>query len=78
VEVLEEQKVIRLVNDAYSEGQRLADIQRMLKRIGIKTRGGKDWEPQQVKNLIHGYRDTKKARATELGIAAKAFIQAVA
>lgn len=78
VEVPQEQAVIQLVNGSYSEGLRLADIQRMLNKKGIKTRIGADWQPQQVKNLIEGYRDTKKQRTTEIGIATKAFIQAIA
>lgn len=78
VEVPQEQKVIELVNGSYSQGLRLADIQRMLSKKGIKTRVGSDWQPQQVKNLIEGYRDTKKQRTTEIGIATKAFIQAIA
>lgn len=78
VEVPQEQDVIRLVNGSYSEGLRLADIQRMLNKRRIKTRVGSHWQPQQVKNMIDGYRDTKKQRTTEIGIATKVFIQAIA
>lgn len=78
VEVPQEQSVIQLVNGSYSQGLRLADIQRMLDKKGIKTRVGANWQPQQVKNLIDNYRDTKKQRTTEIGIATKAFIQAIA
>lgn len=78
VEVPQEQEVIRLVNQSYSRGLRLADIQKMLNKKNIKTRVGADWQPQQVKNMIDGYKDTKRQRTTEIGIATKAFIQAIA
>jgi len=75
---LREQSTIRTVNSMYQSGSRLVDIVRHLNEQGILTRATKEWTPQQVKQIVQGYRNTFKKSQTKLSTATRAFIEAIA
>jgi site-specific DNA recombinase len=77
LEDAKEQQVIKMVNDAYLQGSRLADIQKVLKRRGIKTRNGKPWSSNQVKRVINGYEQKQFRGSSDVGNAIKTFMEAV-
>lgn len=48
----EEAKVIRLINKMYLDFHSLEDIVETLKGKGCRTRNGKDWSKQAIKNIL--------------------------
>jgi site-specific DNA recombinase len=78
IPVATEQAIILEGNRMYNAGARLVDIVHELNRAGRTTRNGKEWSPQQVKRLLHGYENTFKKTTTRIGSAARAFIECVA
>jgi site-specific DNA recombinase len=75
---LTEQAVIRSVNELYQAGARLVDIVTRLNEQGTRTKHGKVWTPQQVKNLIEGYQGKFKKSQTKVSAATRQFIEAIA
>jgi len=74
---LTEQAVIKTINTWYQDGKRLVDIVEQLNDQGTPTKHGKEWTPQQVKNMIEGYQGKFK-KQTRVAAAARQFIEAIA
>jgi site-specific DNA recombinase len=73
-----EQTVIRIINDMYEAGEKLAGIVKTLNNRGITTRDNKPWTPQQVKRLIVGYQECFKKTKTRISLATRHFVEAIA
>jgi site-specific DNA recombinase len=78
VPIEEEQAVISKVNELYHKGMNLAEIQRYLRKNGIKTRNSKDWDASQVRRLIEGYTMRFKHSKSQIGESIREFITAIA
>jgi site-specific DNA recombinase len=57
---LTEQALVKSANAMYQAGGRLVDIVAHLNGSGTLTRNGKNWTPQQVKQILQGYQNTFK------------------
>jgi site-specific DNA recombinase len=75
---LPEQAVMKTANGMYQAGKRLVDIVAHLNESGTLTRNGKNWTPQQVKQILQGYENTYKKSQSKLSTATRAFIEAIA
>jgi len=75
---LPEQAVMKTANGLYQAGKRLVDIVAHLNEGGTPTRNGKNWTPQQVKQIVEGYQNTYKKSQSKLSTATRAFIEAIA
>lgn len=75
---IEEQRIVRSVNDMYQSGMRLSEIVGTLNSEQMTTRDNNPWSPQQVKRLIDGYQNRFKKSQTKLSTATRQFIEAIA
>jgi site-specific DNA recombinase len=75
---LNEQAIIKTVNDFYSQGYRLVDIVGKLNNRGKRTRAGNPWKASQVRNLIVNYRGKFKKTQTKVSDATRQFIETIA
>jgi len=74
----QEQVVIHVINDLYKDNPRLVEVCRFLKEANIKARNGRNFTPEQVKRLIHGYQNSYAKTNGKLGRHIRRFIEAVA
>ena len=74
---LNEQAIIRTVNNMYDRGDRLVDIVNSLNDRGKVTRSGKPWTPTQVKRLITDYQRSFTKSNNKVSMATRQFIEAI-
>jgi len=75
--VLNEQAIIKTINELYDNGTRLYGIVKSLNDQGKNTRNGKPWTPTQVKRLITDYRGSFTKSNNKVSAATRQFIEAI-